>query len=198
MLKEILAQQKQLPRSEMLRFPEYIEQSINTFDAFVDLLRDSKRFPNNQVNELVTLGWRLIGNKITPVVLDQWGTPTLSFAAMGKVQEHVGVIIMPTNYIDLVREDPVMQLGAIVFTASQARDYYTGKMGNESSHDINKRARAFEADALNTLDHLAQGEGLQLEWNTYQQAILAEFPRGLEDLAENLRYPTPPFPVSFA
>lgn len=191
MLKELLAQQNELPKSDTLRFPEFVDKSVETFDVLVDFLRDSERFPNTEVNELVTLTWRLIGNRRTPVTLDQWGVKSLSFVAYKEESSQKAMFIMPTDFIDLVREDPVMQMGAVVFNASQGRDFYTGRLISDGSQIVNRRARAFEAETLHTLSRMAKGEGVTLRWNPYQSGVLNEFPQGLRDLPNRLNYPTP-------
>lgn len=188
MLKELFEQQRGTPRADTLRFPEFVEHSVRTFDAFVDFLRDPKRFPNREVNNLVTLNWHLIGNKDIPLVLDQWGVPSLSFTVLGKGSEKKPFFIMPTNFIDLARDDPAMQLGAVAFISSQGKDYHTGALERDGSRIVNLRAQAYEAETLLTLQEMAVHERVSLNWNPYQRSVLSRYPNGLKDLPQHLQY----------
>lgn len=165
MLKELFNQQRGIPRSDTLRSQEHIEQSVKTFDALVDFLRDSQRFPNTDINELITLAWRLIGRRHTPTAIDQSG------------------ILKVLRFL--------VQLGAITSMASAGRDFYTGVLERDSADIVTLRANAFEADTLLTLRQMAEAEQVELTMNPYQTQLLQRFPNGLVDLPPHLNYPTP-------
>ncbi|GIW63754.1 MAG: hypothetical protein KatS3mg091_556 [Patescibacteria group bacterium] len=170
---------------------EYLNRMVEVFDSLVDFLRNPDKFPDPQINQLVTLLWSLIGNKDITVVLDQWNFPSVSFAVLGNNIEQQPILIIPRDFIIKVAEDPVFQLGMIVYMASQARDFYTGKIKEGSSDILTRRARAWEAQALLTLEEMAQKEGVQLTLNKYQLEILQENPNGLSSLPPELNYSTP-------
>lgn len=193
MLKEFLNQHQDIPYHDTLNIQEYLRKTVETFDGLVDFLRDPERFPNRRINETVTLMWRLIGNKDIPVVLDKWGFPSLSFAVVGNKANKMPLFIMPVDFIDQVREDPVMQLGIVTYMSSQARDYYAEAIRHGASDVVNRRARAFEAEALLTLEKMSSEEGMDLYWNELQQSILSEFPYGLASLPSDLDYHTPEY-----
>lgn len=193
MLKEFLQQHKDIPRHDILETKEYMKRTIDEFDGLVDFLRDPERFPNREINDAVTLMWRLIGNKDIPIALDQWGFPALSFAVLGDEIKRTPIFIMPVNFIDQVREDTVMQIGMVAYMASQARDYYSGALKPTTSNIVNRRARAFEAEALLTLEKMALEEGETLNWNEWQRDILSESPQGLASLSPGLNYKTPKY-----
>lgn len=177
---------------------ELAEQTTNTFDSLVDFLRDKDRFPNPKINQLVTLLWRLVGNRHIPVTLDLGGRiPSLSFVVQGNLVEQAPFFILPQSFTGLVHANPAMQLGAVAFAASQARDYWTGKLIEEKrlgrEDDCLKRAYAFEAEVLLTLQKLAQDDGDTLKFNAYQTEVLNRFPLGLGSLDLTLRYPTPTY-----
>lgn len=189
MLKEFINGQRDsfFPRN----LNEYFEKTVRVFDSLVDFLRDPNTFPHPEINQLVTLMWRLIGNKEIPVVLDQWGIPTMSFVVIGNDIKQMPMFIIPQNFISQVAQNPVLQLGAIVNMASQARDFYVGKIKKGSSNEVNRRAKAWEAEALITLKQMAQQENFDLVFNKYQLQILAENPQGLRSLPPELNYSTP-------
>lgn len=187
-----------LGESRPLSSSELLEQTTKYFDALVDFLRDKERFPNPKVNRLATLLWRLVGNKHVPVTLDLAGRiPSLSFVILGKTIEETPFLILPQPLVPAVNENPAMQLGAVAFTASQVRDYWTGKLTEEKRSGLEEnclqRAYAFEAEVLLTLLKMAQDEGKKLELNNYQTEILNRFPLGLESLDPSLNYPTPAY-----
>lgn len=168
-----------------------LAQFVRSFDALVDFLRKPETFPNKDINEIATLMWRLIGNKEVPAVLDQWGLPSLAFTVLKKDAQELPMLIMPVNFIDQVKEDPVFQLGIIAYMSSQTRDFYTGRIKGDNSEEINIRARAFEAEALLTLRKMAEKEGITLHFNDLQRKILEKFPEGLNSLPAGSNYPTP-------
>lgn len=170
---------------------EDLSQFVRSFDTLVDFLRRPETFPNKHINESATLIWRLIGNKEIPVVLDQWGFPNISFAVFKKGDRECPMLILPKDFPNQVKEDPVFQLGIIAYMSSQARDFYVGRIKGNNSEEINVRARAFEAEALLTLSKMAEKEGITLHFNNLQEAILEKFPEGLNSLPAGSNYPTP-------
>ena len=189
MLKEFIdGQRASTPPSNL---NEYVQRMVSVFDSCVDFLRDNQRFPNREINQVVTLMWRLIANKEIPVALDQWGFPAMTFAVLGKDIEQIPIFIMPGDFITQVSEDPVFQLGLIAYMASQARDFYTGRITSRSSDKVNRRARGYEAEALLTLQEMAREEGVDLNFHDFQLEILTENPQGLTSLPKGYVYQTP-------
>lgn len=168
-----------------------LSQFVRSFDALIDFLRKPETLPNQDINESVTLMWRLIGKKEIPVVLDQWGFPSISFAVFKKDNEECPLLIVPQDFPSQVKENPVFQLGIIAYMSSQARDFYTGRIKGNNSEEINARARAFEAEALLTLKKMAENEGITLHFNDFQKGILEQFPEGFGSLPAGAKYPTP-------
>lgn len=118
--KRVLNQQGETPRSETLRLKEHTEQTVKTFDTLVDFLRDSNRFPNKEINKLITLAWRLIGNQHITTAIDQ-SVSLKSLRFQAETQDNkirTPLCIIPKNFIDLVSEDTTMQLGGITSMTS--------------------------------------------------------------------------------
>ncbi|MEO6892098.1 MAG: hypothetical protein ABI324_24185 [Ktedonobacteraceae bacterium] len=159
------------------------------FDRMVDLLRSSDTFPNPEINQLLTLAWRLIGNKEI-LIVGQEDLPTLHFAGTMQGRRRMAAIFLPLTFLDLLRDDPTMQLGGMTNMASHAKDYSTHKLDQHTY----ERASASEADMLLTLRQLHEEESIVWQPNPYQQSLLRAFPHGLASLAPGVQYPTPSYP----
>jgi hypothetical protein len=179
------------PKEPLINPQEYLRKTVEAFDACVDFLRNPISFPNQEINQLVTLLWRLIGNKEIPLVLDKWGCPELSFFYERRGHLTTSFFILPVDFLKQVNENPIYQLGSIVFNASQGRDCYTGKITGKNKPEIERRARGYEAEALLTLQKMAEEEGVTIKWTPYQLKVLQENPRGIASLPRHLVYSTP-------
>lgn len=78
--------------------------------------------------------------------------PSLSFWGEQRGVESIGMVLAPEDFYIRVLEDPYMQLGALVFNASKARDYYNGILADFNA--LQQRAYAYEAEYLNTAKQL--------------------------------------------
>lgn len=167
---------------------ELVHRMENYFTMSVDFLRSV--FPNPIINERMAAVWDIVHYNIAPVVLGP-DLPTIHFAALGTVAEPAkgkAMFILPFKWLDMVHEDLLMQLGALVFTGSQAVDFYNEIIrGEEDSRKSNQRGRAYEAEFLLTL----QKSGATL--NEYQKKTLEEYPEGLASpTAADLQYTSKP------
>lgn len=173
---------------------ERVETMTQLFDNLVDFLRDETSFPNNKINQLATLMWRLIGNEHITVALDPTGyMPSVSFAVLAEGYERIPILFLPQNFISQTARAPEVQVGVFAYMASQCRDYFVNKIMGDNTQEVNKRAQAYEAEALLTLSELALEEDIKLELIDFQYQILEAFPNGLADLNEELRYNTPSY-----
>ena len=189
MLKEFIQAQKYPPPKDL---SEYTRSIVTAFDRCIDFLRDPKRFSNNKINAVTTLMWNLVRNREIPVAIDQWSEfPSLSFIVlMNKKLEQTPALIIPTDFLQQINEDPVFQLGVISYMASQCRDFYCGKIA-EDNREVNARAQAFEAETLLTLQEMATREQVVLSFGPLQHKYLATFPNGLKSMPQGMNYATP-------
>ena len=97
--------------------------SVRIFDNLIDFLRTPQTFPNHEINALVTHAWELIGWKTIPLIEDQWELPLPALSRPGSSPKRVPFFIMPLTFLDLVRKDTPMQLGAVICMASQGQDF---------------------------------------------------------------------------
>lgn len=95
---------------------------------------------------------------VPPTLLEKLGFPT--------GPAHQCVIITPPDWIKMIKEDPVMQLGGVLFCSSQATDFYNGRHLIEPQ-ELLTRAQMYEARFL---------RGMPSEkLNAYQKDIVAKF-----------------------
>jgi hypothetical protein len=138
--------------------------------------------------------WRLIGNKHIPVAPDPTNRiPSMSFLVLGDEITREPYLLLPSDFLEQTKEAPEVQIGIFAYMASQCRDYYCGKITGNNSEEINRRAQAYEAEALLTLEDIAEEEGLNLRLIPFQKEILEKFPNGIADLEKELVYPTPQY-----
>ena len=119
-----------------------------------------------------------------------WGldVKVLSFVLVGPKSAPQGLIIPPLNWAKMMGQDPIMQLGALVFVGSQAIDYANDHYINDISN-VRPRAVAYEAEYLNTVRSLSSS------WEPcgYQSKVLQEFPEGVASpKAQKITYPVQP------
>ena len=140
---------------------------------FVYILKTS--FPNKDINEMMSLVWDLFGHNIVPVAV----TPTVksaSFLLIGDNKACRGIVLLPWNWSEIILENPIEQIGALVFVGSQACDYYNGKLYSQiNSKDTLARARAYEAEYLLTV----KNDLPEYRFSEYQQEIIDKFPQGI-------------------
>lgn len=142
-------------------------------DRFTEGVAMLKGFPNPELRKLMSMVWDIVGNRLVPIAMGP-KVPSLSFAAMGNRKKPDGIIFLPHNWQEMIEEDPVCQLGALVFVGSQAVDYYNDRVGREPEAMM-RRARANEAEYLVTVREVSPGH----KFNEWQLKMLEEFPEGL-------------------
>lgn len=174
-----------LPPQDSLRHRAELITAM--FDAGVDALRNKDTFSNPEINDLMTLFWRLVGNKVTPTAV-MTGLESMSFWAEVRGVKSIAFVIVPENFPELCAKNASMQLGALVFSASKARDYYNSKLA--IFEEVQRRAFAYEAEYLVTLRNRWPGSFTP---NKYQSRVLTAYPNGLASLQKGLLYQSLPF-----
>jgi hypothetical protein len=169
---------------------EHHQQLLTTtFCRLIDTLRSAATISHPQINALAGLMYEVVSQHLVPVARDRDETPRISFTLWQRPDEPpFPLIMLPTTYLEQVREDPLHQLVGIVSIASNVRDYLCQVLALPATE---VRARAFEAELLVCWRQKHEQEGLAWTPNAHQQAVLEHFPRGLESLPQALAYPTP-------
>lgn len=155
-----------------------------TFDRIVTSFMGS--FPHPKITELMSLFFNLVGNKITPAaVIGAKGT-SIYFYFEIQPGLRAAAVVVPANWLELVRENPRFQCGAMIYTASKAQDYYNDQLGRDL---MQQRGMAYEAEYLKVV----QTEAPSYQMNEYQQKVLAAFPEGLSSLEGRYIYVRKPW-----
>lgn len=172
--------------NNFLTIPEIARESVKEFDGIVDFLRDPVRFPNKEINDLMSFAWRSIGNGITPATLsivesfgfylDPYGLPQFGPD-------------LPVEFEDDVKREPIMQIAKMVNIGSRIRDY--NLFGQPLDDAASKRAYAFESEAILEMKKMAEKEGYDLLLNDILKDVLAKYPEGIKSLPSELYYETP-------
>ncbi len=149
------------------------------FTELVDLMRDPNRLQIPLINELMTLFWHLVGDKITPTAITE--VHQMYFFAEVYATKSIGLVLCPENWCETLKSNPHYQMGAMVFCASQARDYWNHKYPDLEGTNMN-RAKAYESELLHWFAKNAES----FQPNDYQQIIMECFPQGIS--ATNLQY----------
>ncbi len=157
-----------LPKDDPVRVKG--ERAAAYFTDGVGMLKTI--FPNPAIRDLMAMVWNVVGHRIVPTAMGP-EVPTLTLAAVGSRLTPQAMIFIPHRWVEMVHENPVYQLGALVFVGSQAVDFYNGRIVSESEA-AKKRARANEAEYIITLREAVP----DLKLNEWQEGELAEFPEG--------------------
>jgi len=151
--------------------PDVASVIVATWNACVGALRDPSVVPDKRINDLAGLLWTLVSSRTVCTAMIA-GVPTLSFMALERGSRQVALIAIPEDWVAHFAKDPWMQLGATVYSASKARDYWSGRV---ATRDVNQRAMAFEAILLR-LAAADESEAQPFKPNEYQAKVLAAFP----------------------
>lgn len=176
------------------------------FSDLVDVMRQEKWLPLPQVNGLMSLFWRLVGNRIAPAAMT--GVPTVSFwcemQQRNFIPRSIAVIMVPEKWHDMIVADAHTQMGALVFVASQAKDYWNhkflpgpGQTPEQCKKECLDRAWSHEAELL----HYFQRTVPDFKPNDYQKHVMEKYPYGVFESID-MQYcgreydgVFPPFPV---
>jgi hypothetical protein len=134
-------------------------------------------FPNDTIRKLMSLVWDIVGSKITPIAMGP-DVQSVSIAVFGNPVLPQAAVFLPHNWLDELKRDPVLQMGALVFVGSQIVDFYNRRLMDQAEQSI-KRARAHEAEFLLT----SKRHVPHLVFNDYQKKVLEDFPEGVSTLA---------------
>lgn len=130
-------------------------------------------FPNERINALMMQVWDLVGTATIPMAMGPVTTP--SAVVLTQTGQQSMVILFPPTWVDDLHADPVMGLGSLIFTGSQAVDYYNDRV-LAAPQECSMRARAYEVEMLNVI------QTLMPEWepNSLQVSLMEQYPEGLD------------------
>lgn len=165
-----------------------------TFTELVDRLRDPAKTKNEELNKLMSLTWRLVGNHIVPTAMLE-KCPTMSFWAELHGDEMAAFIVCPQNWHTMLMKDLYMQAGALVYNSSKARDYWNLKLPghNITPDESHQRAMCYESEWL----RFCQLNDPEFVPNDYQGKVLGKY-QGVVDMPPELVYDSRAFPDTIA
>jgi hypothetical protein len=156
-------------------------QAEQLFTSAVDVLRHSN---SPIISDLMSYVWDVFHYRHILMAIGP-RVKSITFAAARKKDGTIqGLIFLPPNWPEMVKADPVMQMGAVLFTGSQVSDFYNGLIiSKEEQALVLYRARSYEAEYL----LLLHNGGIPL--NEYQQQVLTENPTGFNPALAYSRKP---------
>jgi hypothetical protein len=98
------------------------------------------------------------------------------------------MIQIPVDWLETFLEDPIYQVGGVLYTGSQAVDFYNGRFALDHNNST-ALAQAHESELLKLVDQ----EFPEYQLDSYQKHLLEKFPDGLDSpRARELLYPLAP------
>ena len=100
----------------------------------------------------------------------------------------MAVVMCPENWYEQLRADPHMQMGALAYVASQAKDYWNhkfitlpGEDAQKKKKEVHDRAWSNEAELL----HYFQRTAPNFNPNDYQKHVMGKYPLGTLSVPHN-------------
>ncbi len=141
------------------------------FASGIDFLRS--KLPNPSIQRMCSVTWDAVEHKVTPLCMEP-PVAGLSFIMAGHEAARTGMIIFPENWHQMIRKDPLTQLGALVFVGSQVVDYVNERFTDDPENVVT-RACAYEAEYLLTVKNLSP----DWELREYHRKVVDTYPEGL-------------------
>lgn len=129
--------------------------------------------PNAALSELGRHVWDVMHwRHVHAVIFGSIKTPTFTVSQKKDDGSQQATILIPENWVKMATKEPVMAFGSVIFTGSQAVDFFNGRVRVESTERIGERAQSYEASML--LGYPAAG------LNDYQRELLEKYPHGYD------------------
>jgi hypothetical protein len=137
------------------------------YTAIVDNLRGPTcRSP--LIRSMAAELWDVVaGKKVRTVIFE--AVESIAFS----VYKGVATIVIPPTWLTAMSEDPVLVVGGVVATGSQAVSWH--KLGRVDPDSLRDRAQAYEAEFLVTIFRADP----HYRFNVYQRQVLGKYPLGL-------------------
>jgi hypothetical protein len=163
------------------QFAVNASQSEKLFTTAVAVLKVSS---NPIISDLMSYVWDVFHHRHILMVVGP-KVPSITFGATLKSSGEVqGLVFVPPNWPDMVKDQPLMQIGAIIFTGSQVVDFYNDRITSKGVDPlVLDRAKSYESEYL----LLLHNRGATL--NEYQKEVLTQNPTGFKT---ELSYPRKP------
>jgi hypothetical protein len=140
------------------------------FTGLVDILR-SPSFPNPRINRLMTLVWRLVGNRIVNAAIMP-GVEKLHFYIEKTGDKKIGFYACPMKWVQQAIDRPYYTQSGLVW-ASMCCDFFHDQI--YSGRKLMLRAQAWEAEYI-----LTQRQRDDYWLDDYQKSVMRRFPSGID------------------
>lgn len=131
-----------------------------------------KLMPNAALSELGRHVWDVLHWRHCHAIVGLAERPHFRVTRDRKDSSEQAVILLPENWAKRASQAPVMALGSVIFTGSQAVDHFNGRLRVEALDRVVERAQSYEASML---------LGYPTETlNEYQRAVLEKNPGGYD------------------
>jgi hypothetical protein len=142
-------------------------------EAYTSLVDALRRNPNERLATLGRTLWEIVNHRHVHTALYE-GVTVVTFTVVARENSpRQGIILIPPLWLQIVTQEPLMGVGSIIFTGSQAVDYYNDRLSTEGSKLLLERAYSYEAEFLKAFRQL-------LPLNDYQKAVLRDYPEGFD------------------
>lgn len=155
---------------------------------YIKALGQLRNFPHPGTQTMTDSLFEIVYHNIVFVALAE--SATVLQLHLNTVAEtfQQAVLRVPVHWIELFQEDPIFHLGGVLYTGSQAVDFYNGRLTTDPVRSC-FLAQAHEAELLK----LATREFPEYDLDVYQEYLLERFPQGLATpRAKELLYPLAP------
>jgi hypothetical protein len=163
-------------------------QAHKSASLYIKVLSQLRDFPHVETQAMADSLWEIVYHNLVFVSLAEPGEAMRMLVSDVEGTFQQAVIRVPEDWLELFLDDPIYQLGGVLYTGSQAVDFYNGRLGGDpnKSSDL---AQAHEAEIL----RLASQEFPSYQLDSYQRKLLEKFPQGLNSpRAKELIYPLAP------
>ena len=145
------------------------------FTYLVEVLRKEETFPNQNINRLMKLTWRLVGNNV--VKFAYTSSPemrTIHYYYERQAGQVIQAFMVPADFTQQCIDRRVFMMGGMIFNSSLMRDLWNERHKEAQSGFIKERAMAYEAEF-----YLTMGNREDFEPNDYQKHVMDTCPKGL-------------------
>jgi hypothetical protein len=162
---------------------------------YIKVLAAIRDFPHPLSQLMGDALWDIVYHNLVFLQLGRPGDPmrvdisTVAQTVGGRFQQ--AVIQIPLDWLETFVDDPIYQVGGVLYTGSQAVDFYNGRLSDDplAASSSTALAKAHEAELL----RLAAHEFPTYRLDSYQQQLMRQFPEGLDSPgARRLFYPLAP------
>jgi len=155
---------------------------------YIKVLNQLKTFPHQGTQAMADSLIEIVSHNLVFISLSEPAVVLqLQVSTIEKTFQQA-VLWLPLHWLEIFQEDPVYQLGAVLYTGSQAVDFYNGRLTQDLS-DSGPLAQAHEAELLWLISREFPG----YQFDLYQSYLRHKFPQGLNSpKAKGLLYPLAP------